>query len=127
MQRNVRNSKTCMTIWSEIKPISCITKNGLKSRRPIPVKWRNRTLSQSSMPDTTRAEKCNGPARGSHVARDSWVSVMYPEGLNSAKSSGILQRTDRHGILDQKRSDFQEFVYERQPEYTPTGPSDGDV
>jgi hypothetical protein len=47
---------------------------------------------------------------GSHVARDSWVSVMYPEGLNSAKSSGTLQRTDRHGILDQKRSDFQESV-----------------
>ena len=47
---------------------------------------------------------------GSHVARDSWVSVLYPEDLNSAESSGILQRTDRHGILDQKRSDFQESV-----------------
>jgi len=28
------------------------------------------------------------------------VSVMYPEGLNSAKSSGTHQRTDRHhGIV----------------------------
>ena len=45
--------------------------------------------------------------RGSHVARDSWVSVMYPEGLNSAKSSGTHQRTDRHEILGEKPSDFQ--------------------
>src|SRR5262249_59167959 len=48
--------------------------------------------------------------RGSHVARDSWVSVLYPEGLNSAKSSGTLQRTDRHGIVGQKSSDFQRFL-----------------
>ena len=47
---------------------------------------------------------------GSHVARDSWVSVLYPEGLNSAKSSGTLQRTDRHGIVGQKSSDFQRFL-----------------
>ena len=47
---------------------------------------------------------------GSHVARDSWVSVRSPEGLHSAKSSGTLQRTDRHGILDQKLSDFQESL-----------------
>ena len=36
---------------------------------------------------------------GIHVKRDSGVSVVYAEGLNSAKSSVILQRTDRHGIL----------------------------
>ena len=30
--------------------------------------------------------------------RDSWVSVMYAEELNSAKSSATLQSTDRHGI-----------------------------
>src|SRR5262252_7380427 len=52
-----------MTNGSEIKPISCITKNGIKRRRPIPVKWLNLTLSRSSMPDTIRAEKCNGPER----------------------------------------------------------------
>jgi hypothetical protein len=40
----------------------------------------------------------------------SWVSVMYAEELNSAKSSGFLQRTDRHGILDQKPTDFQLFL-----------------
>ena len=40
----------------------------------------------------------------------SGVSVMYAEGLNSTKSSGSLQRTDRHGILGQKSSDFQLFL-----------------
>ena len=45
--------------------------------------------------------------QGIRLRRDSLVSVMYPEGLNSAKSSGTHQRTDRHGILDQKPSDFQ--------------------
>ena len=40
------------------------------------------------------------PHRGIHLSRDSWVSVMYPEGLNSAKSSDTHQRTDRHhGIV----------------------------
>ena len=39
--------------------------------------------------------------------RDNWVSVRYAEELNSVKSSGILQRTDRHGILGQKLPDFQ--------------------
>ena len=48
--------------------------------------------------------------QGIGLTRDSLVSVMYPEGLNSTKSSGTLQRTDRHEILDQKRSDFQESV-----------------
>jgi anion-transporting ArsA/GET3 family ATPase len=45
--------------------------------------------------------------RGIHVKRDSWVSVMYAEELNSGKSSVTLQRTDRHGSMGQKSSDFQ--------------------
>ena len=45
--------------------------------------------------------------RGIHLRRDTWVSVMYAEGLNSAKSSVILQSTDRHGILGEKSADFQ--------------------
>ena len=44
---------------------------------------------------------------GIRLTRDSWVSVMYAEELNSAKSSVTLQSTDRHGILGQKSSDFQ--------------------
>ena len=44
---------------------------------------------------------------GIHVKRDSWVSVMYAEELNSGKSSVTLQRTDRHGSMGQKSSDFQ--------------------
>ena len=38
------------------------------------------------------------------------VSVLYAEELNSTKSSVFLQRTDRHGILGQKSSDFQRFL-----------------
>jgi integrase len=44
---------------------------------------------------------------GIHVKRDSWVSVMYAEELNSGKSSVPLQRTDRHGSMGQKSADFQ--------------------
>jgi hypothetical protein len=44
---------------------------------------------------------------GIRLKRDKWVSVRYAEELNAAKSSVILQRTDRHGILGQKRPDFQ--------------------
>jgi hypothetical protein len=44
---------------------------------------------------------------GIHLRRDSWVSVMYAEELNSTTSSVTLQSTDRHGILGQKSSDFQ--------------------
>ena len=44
---------------------------------------------------------------GSHVRRDSLVSVMYSAELNSATSSVTQQRTDRHGILDEKSPDFQ--------------------
>jgi len=39
---------------------------------------------------------------GIRLRRDSWVSVMYAEALNSTTSSVTLQRTDRHGILGQK-------------------------
>ena len=47
--------------------------------------------------------------RGIRLRRDSLVSVMYSTELNSATSSVTLQRTDRHGILDEKPSDFQLF------------------
>jgi len=48
--------------------------------------------------------------RGSYLRRDNLVSVLYAEELNSTKSSVFLQRTDRHGILGQKSSDFQRFL-----------------
>jgi hypothetical protein len=44
---------------------------------------------------------------GIRVKRDSGVSVVYAEGLNSAKSSATLQSTDRHGILGQKPAHLQ--------------------
>ncbi len=44
---------------------------------------------------------------GIRLRRDSWVSVMYAEELNSGKSSVTLQRTDRHGSMGQKSADFQ--------------------
>jgi hypothetical protein len=44
---------------------------------------------------------------GIRLRRDTLVSVMYAEGLNSAMSSVTLQSTDRHGILGQKSSGFQ--------------------
>ncbi len=47
---------------------------------------------------------------GIRLRRDSWVSVMYAEGLNSTTSSATLQRTDRHEIVGQKPSDFQVFL-----------------
>jgi len=34
------------------------------------------------------------------------VSVRYAEELNSGKSSVLLQRADRHGILGEKRPGF---------------------
>jgi hypothetical protein len=56
-------------------------------------------------------------SRGIRLSRDSWVSVMYPEGLHSAKSSGTSQRTDRHqGIVGQKRSRLQCNSYIRAAE-----------
>ena len=44
---------------------------------------------------------------GTHIRRDDLVSVMYSAELNSATSSVTQQRTDRHGILDEKSPDFQ--------------------
>ena len=44
---------------------------------------------------------------GIRLRRDSLVSVMYAEGLNSSQSSATYQRTDRHEILGEKSSDFQ--------------------
>jgi hypothetical protein len=55
----------------------------------------------------------------------SWVSVMYPEELDSAKSSVTLQRTDRHGILGQKPADFQVSLCPRDAGYTTHCPADG--
>jgi hypothetical protein len=45
--------------------------------------------------------------QGIRLRRDSWVSVMYAEALNSTTSSVTLQRTDRHGLLGQKPSHLQ--------------------
>jgi starvation-inducible outer membrane lipoprotein len=36
---------------------------------------------------------------GSHLRRDTLVSVMYAEKLHAAQSAVTLQRTDRHAIL----------------------------
>ena len=44
------------------------------------------------------------------LKRDNLVSVRYSEKLDSGQSSAILQRTDRHGILDQKSADFQRLL-----------------
>ena len=51
-----------------------------------------------------------GKFRATGLKRDNLVSVMYAEKLDSGKSSAILQRTDRHGILDQKSADFQRLL-----------------
>ena len=44
---------------------------------------------------------------GMHVKRDRLASVRYSERVNSSKSSFSLQRTNRYGIVVQKRSHFQ--------------------
>src|SRR6516162_3169335 len=63
------------------------------------------------------AGRCNVRNLGIHLSRDSWASVMYLEGLNSAKSSGTSQRTDRHhGIVGPKRSHLQCNSYIRTAE-----------
>lgn len=46
-------------------------------------------------------------APGIHLTQGSWVSVVYAEGLNSAKSSVTLRSTDRHEIVGEKPTDFQ--------------------
>src|SRR5882672_9372286 len=56
---------------------------------------------------------------GIHVKRDSLVSVRYSTELNSATSSVIPQRTDRHGILGEKPSAFQLFSRPRPGQYSP--------
>src|SRR5713101_7497863 len=62
---------------------------------------------------------------GIRLRRDSWVSVMYAEALNSSKSSVTLQRTDRHGILGQKPADFQVSLCLWQAERSTYCPQDG--
>jgi len=64
------------------------------------------------------------PNSGIRLRRDSWVSVMYAEELNSAKSSVTLQRTDRHEILGQKPANFQLSLYPRQAKCAPDCPKD---
>ncbi len=44
---------------------------------------------------------------GIRLRRDNWVSVRYAEGLNSGKSSVLLQRADRHEIVGEKPTDLQ--------------------
>jgi hypothetical protein len=40
------------------------------------------------------------------LRRDNWVLVRDAEELNSGKSSVLLQRADRHGIVGEKPTDF---------------------
>jgi hypothetical protein len=44
------------------------------------------------------------------LRRDTLVSVEYSEELNFTTSSATYQRTNRHGIVGQKPSDFQRFL-----------------
>jgi hypothetical protein len=57
---------------------------------------------------------------GIPVRRDNLVSAMYSTGLNSLTSLVTPQRTDRHGILDQKPPDFQLLSRARQGQYPPS-------
>ncbi len=41
------------------------------------------------------------------LRRDTLSSIRYSEALNFTPSSGTIQRTARHGILEQKSSDLQ--------------------
>ncbi len=52
----------------------------------------------------------NAHFEGIRLRRDSFASVRYSKGLNSGKSSATLRRTDRHGSMGQKSSDFQVFL-----------------
>src|SRR6266478_4331410 len=54
---------------------------------------------------------------GIHVRRDELVSVMYSTELNSTTSLVPPQRTDRHGILDQKPPHFQRLSRSCQGKY----------
>jgi hypothetical protein len=60
----------------------------------------------------------SGLLAGIRLRRDSLVSVMYSTDLNSATSSVTPQRTDRHGILGEKPSDFQLFSRPRQGKHS---------
>lgn len=70
-----------------------------------PRAWRpHRSVFLRLEPARTVCAGCRAQATrvlclGIRVKRDSEVSVVYAEGLNSAKSSAPLQRADRHGIL----------------------------
>ena len=44
---------------------------------------------------------------GIRLRRDNWVSVRSAEELNSGKSSVLLQRADRHGILGKAILNFE--------------------
>ena len=50
------------------------------------------------------------PNSGIRLTRDSGVSVVYAEGLNSTTSSVILQRTDRHGFWDKSLQIFKSLL-----------------
>jgi len=67
-------------------------------------------LGLSGSGKTYHGKKIAKENKGIRLRRDSWMSVMYAEGLNSITSSATLQRTDRHEILGQKPSDFQVFL-----------------
>jgi len=63
--------------------------------------------------------------QGIRLRRDSEVSVVYAEELNSGRSSVTLQSTDRHDILGQKSAGFQLSVGARDAECAPDCPPDG--
>jgi hypothetical protein len=69
-------------------------------------RWRRQLIQQNRDKVIIFAQGWYG-ILGIRLKRDSMVSVMYPEELNSVKSSVTLRRTDRHGILGQKPADFQ--------------------
>jgi hypothetical protein len=53
---------------------------------------------------------CGSSVLGSHVTRDSLVSVQYSEELNSIMLSATYQRTTQQGMLGQKPTDFQRVL-----------------
>jgi hypothetical protein len=66
-----------------------------------------RSLKQTRAQFEQLRQRWSSLQPGMGLTRDSVVSVMYAEELNSATSSVTLQRTDRHGIVGQKPTDFQ--------------------
>jgi hypothetical protein len=63
-------------------------------------------------PDESTVRLCKTHFQKTALAlrRDTLVSVEYSEELNFTTSSATYQRTNRHGILGQKPSDFQRFL-----------------